>query len=616
MLQTTVYRDRGHRSELGSSDADLYAASLPPRITRFAAVGPAVLGVLLIYFAFYSGVAGSRSLASADVLLVAMGVLGAAHVLLAFPIARARVPAIVAALALSPLALLVSAGLARSGAFAGILGAILAAANLVLLGLSVGPSRRVARAERDLLARHPEEAFVRKRPHLAVPSVLAALAVFAAMGAVAVWRSATHTTAADAFAGSAFGQALAEPLTDFVVALGRDPGSKRAASARDALLSKDVAKQIGPDAMTQLRGVLDGARRYARESVDHESATEGSFWSAIDTFDAKLAERGVPGFLGAYAAGTEDQPRSVWVLGYRVRSRATVHVGGKEVPVVRAARLDSLNYVDPEASHMLRSRWIVLSMDALEQEFVRDELPAIVRGEPLRLTEETPEANDLGRRASALIADEVLKGSPMTKDAAVAIDGLLAVRDANAETLRTKNYAFTYSRRFRLDGPTAQALRLYDSDFVVRQLLKNDEELGSYGDVVDAAVDLLADDQETEFAARVLLEDPNDDARRNVLEAELLALAQPSRAPRLALWRAARGEYGLRTAATLFDALFLELGLTDGKPWDAQGFRAMLLKALELEPALVQAAARRAYVRLIGTDAPAYARTEMGAAPR
>jgi len=596
-----------------SVDAD----SRSPPLARVAALGPAVLGLLLPYSGVFLGgaVAGNHPLL-ASVYLVWTFVLGAGHLLVAPSIAKARVWAVYAGGVLSLLAVLSSVGLLARGELAGALGLVIGLASVVVLAMALPGCFRVARARRELAAQHPEELFARQDRRSDLLGILVALAVLAVFGGLFAWRSRTPMTAAQKFAATPFGRALDEPLTRYVSAIGREGRAAQAAEARRELLSKDVEKELGREGFQRLGEVLDGARVYAVESGDDPAVAQTSFWHALNGLDARLESRGVPGFVGGYSTGAGDS-RAVWVLGYFARSRASVRVGdGPPMRVVWARRLDSLNLTDSAAALDGMSEWAIISLDALEEEFLGNELPAMVRDAPLHLLKEDAAeqgpAGELGRKAASLLRDEIVRGSRLSREDAVAIDGLLAQRAANEQVLVEKGLTLRSRQRLRFTPSAARSLRRYD-DFVIAQLLKGDEALADYEDAVASAVDLLAADEEATFMPRVASGKPGDDRTRQIMGGQLLALARSSTTPRLTLWRAAqqavRGAYGRRAGLTLFEALFRELGVADGLDGFGDPFATALLRALEKDPGDVRAAAGRAYAGLLGQEPPVLVRT-------
>jgi hypothetical protein len=594
----------------------LHAASLPPPLARVAAMGPAVLGLVLTYFGFFlHGAMASNHSTLANVYFGWTLLLGAALLLVAPSIAKARDWAVFAGGALSLLGVASSAVLLARGAFAGAFGVALGLAGVVVLALALPGCLRAARARRELAAEHPEVLLARRDGRSDLLGILVALAALAVFGGVFAWGSRSPATAGGRFAATAFGRALDEPLTEYVSAIGHAGRAPKAAEARRELMSKDVERELGQEAFQKLGRVLDAASVYTAEPGDDPALVQKSFWSALNGLDAQLESHGVPGFVGGYSTGAGDS-RAVWVLGYFARSRASVLVGdGPPMRVVWARRLDSLNLTDSAAALDGMSEWAIISLDALEEEFLSNELPAMVRDGPMHLVQgeaaEQGPAAEVGRKAASLIRDEVVRGSRLSREDAVAVDGLLAQRAANEQVLVEKGVTLRSRQRLRFTPSAARSLRRYD-DFIIAQLLKGDEALADYEDAVASAVDLLAADEEATFMPRVAGK-PEEDRTRQILGGHLVALAQSSKAPRLALWRAAqraaRGTYGRRAGVALFDALFRELGVADGVDGFGDPFATALLRALDKDPGDVRAAAGRAYATLHGHEPPVVVRT-------
>ena len=600
------------------SDAQLDAASLPPPLARVAALGPAVLGLLLAYCGFFlHGAMGDHRTTLVNVYFGWTLLLGATLLLVAPSIAKARVAAVFVGGVLSLLGVASSTLLLARGVSAGAFGVALGLASVVVLALALPGCLRVARARRELWVQHPEVLLARREGRTDLLGVLAAIAVLAVLGGVFAWSSRAPTTAARSFAASAFGRALDEPLTEYVTAIGHAGRAPKVAEARHELLSKDIERELGPEGFLKLREVLDAARDYAVEPGNDPALARKSFWSALDGLDAQLEGHGVPGFLGGYSTGTGDS-RAVWVLGYFARSRASVLVGdGPAMRVVWGKRLDSLNLTDSAAALDGMSEWAIISLDALEEEFLTNELPTLVREAPMHLVQgeaaEQGPAADAGRKAASLIADEIVRGSRLSREDAVAIDGLLAQRAANEQVLVAKGLTLRSRQRLRFTASAARSLRRYD-DFVISQLLKGDEALADYEEAVASAVDLLAADEEATFMPRVA-GNHEDDRTRQIMGGQLIALARSSKTPRLTLWRAAqlavRGTYGRRAGLALFEALFRELGVADGLDGFGDQFATALLRALDKDPGDVRAAAGRVYAGLLGHDPPVVVRTTL-----
>ena len=600
----------------------LPAAPQPPPLARVAALGPVVLGLLLLYFGLliHGGMGGAHSTLATLTLVWTFS--SSERRTCSSPTSIAEglasgqstwgAPSPCWAV-VSSVALASRAGRSRGMAF----GVALGLASVVVLGLTLPACLRLARARRELAAQHPEVLFTRGDRRSDLLGLLAAIAVLAVAGGLLAWRSRTPATAAESFAASAFGRASTNHGRSTSRRSAARGERRQAAEARHELLSKGVEKQLGREAFQKLGDVLDTARVYAAGSADDPAAAQTAYWSALNGLDAQLESRGVPGFVGGYSTGAGDS-RAVWVLGYFARARASVRVGdGPAVRVVWGRRIDSLNLTDSEASLDGMSEWAILSLDALEGEFLTNELPAMVRDAPMHLlagevTEQGP-ALELGRKAASLVADEIVRGSRLSREDAAAISEILAQRAANEQVLVERGLTLRARQRLRFTASAARSLRRYD-DFVITQLLKGDEALADYEEAVASAVDLLAADEEATFVPRVA-DKTGDDRTRPIMGGQLLALARSSTTPRLTLWRAAqqaaRGGYGRRAGLMVFEALFRELGVADGLDGFGDPFATALLRALEKDPAEVRAAAGRAYASLLGHEPPAVLRTAL-----
>jgi hypothetical protein len=144
----------GTAREREQDESELFASLLPPKVARIAALGLVAMGLVLAYFAFLRGVlAGELRGAVETRFYGATFLLGVVHLLLALPVARARVWAVGIGFALSPFAALASGVLMLGGSFAGGFGVCVALTNLVLLPISLPACLRVGRARREIARR-------------------------------------------------------------------------------------------------------------------------------------------------------------------------------------------------------------------------------------------------------------------------------------------------------------------------------------------------------------------------------------------------------------------------------------------------------------------------------
>jgi hypothetical protein len=477
-----------------------------------------------------------------------------------------------------------------------------------------------------------ERDFRRKRRAILVVTIALATLV---LGAAAVALGfALKTTPEEKFRKSAFGKALAEPLTDYVADVSRAP--QRAATARHAVLSSAVEKQIGADTFAALRKSLD-ALRPAEQSTDDVDVATKPLFEALNEVDARLSDRRVPAFLSAYARGAPGG-RGVWITSYYARQRSETTVEGASLRSVRGVRIDSLNLTDLTVWKATAADWVLLSFDLVEEDFVRDLLKPLARRAPLGRPDGVPADDhappaELAREATAAIAAEVHASSHMTPEDAAAIEDLLSRRNVAALELKEKGYAIDASDRLQLPRWMVRALESSRGAAPqVDEMLRMDDALGAYDEPFSSAVDVLASLEEQEFVVRVLeearLKDPVDafvaqnadsPELRAIASAELSKLARPQPCPRLALWRTARRVYDAvysgaahRMAIAVLDALFRQLGLPGSAEWVGESpldehFASALRAALSRAPGELQAAASRAYEELFKRAPPAYA---------
>jgi hypothetical protein len=477
-----------------------------------------------------------------------------------------------------------------------------------------------------------ERRYRRKRRTMRIVAIGLTTLVLVAAGVALTL--ALRTTPEQKFRRSAFGKALAEPLTDYVADVSRAP--QGAAAARRAVLTPDVEKQIGVDTFAALRRALHAIRPAEQSNDDVDTATRPLF-EALNDLDARLTDRQLPAFLSAYARGVPGK-RGVWITSYYVRQRSETTVDGAALRAVRGVRMDSLNLTDLTAWKAAASDWVLMSFDLVQEDFVRDLLEPMARHAPLGRPagvppeDHTPPA-ELAREASARVAAEVYASSRLTPDDAVTIEDMLSRRNTAALELKEKGYAIDSTDRLQLPRWMARALENSRGEArQVDEMLRMNDRLGAYDESFSSAVDVLASLEEQEFVVRVLeekrLKDTPVDAfagqnadspeLRAIASAELSKLARPQPCPRLALWRAAKWAYDAgysgaahRMAIAVLDALFRQLGLPGSAEWVGESpldehFASALRAALAKPPAEVQAAASRAYQELFKRPPPAY----------
>jgi hypothetical protein len=478
-----------------------------------------------------------------------------------------------------------------------------------------------------------EQGFRRKRQAIRIVTIVLAALVLAAAAVALVF--ALRKTPEQKFRRSAFGKALAEPLTDYVADVARAP--QRAAAARREVLTPDVEKQVGADTFAALRKALEAIRPAEKSNDDVETATRPLF-EALNDLDARLTDGHIPAFLSAYARGAPGS-RAVWITSYYVRQRSETTVEGAVLRAVRAVRIDSLNLTDLTGWKAAASDWVLMSFDLVQEDFVRDLLRPIARHAPLGRPagvppeDHTPPA-ELAREASAAVAAEVYASSHLTPDDAATIEDMLSRRNVAAVELKERGYTIDSTDRLQLPRWMTRALENSRGDAPqVDEMLRMDDRLGAYDEPFSSAVDVLASLEEQEFVVRLLeekrLKDIPVDAfaaqnadspeLRAIASAELLKLARPQPCPRLALWRAAKWVYDAgysgaahRMAIAVLDALFRQLGLPGSAEWVGESpldehFASALRAALTKPPAEVQAAASRAYQEIFRRPPPAYA---------
>jgi hypothetical protein len=478
-----------------------------------------------------------------------------------------------------------------------------------------------------------ERGFRRKRRAIRVVTIVLASLVLVA-GAVTL-AFALRTTPEQKFRKSAFGKALAEPLTDYIADVARAP--QRASQARKGVLTPAVEKQIGSEAFAALRRALETVRPAEQSTDDVDTAIQPLF-AALDELDARLVDRRVPAFLSGYARGAPGD-RGVWITSYYARQRSETTVEGASLRAVRGTRIDSLNLTDLTGWKAAASDWVLVSFDLVEEDFVRDLLKPIARHAPLGRSAGVPPEDhsppaELAREATAAIAAEVYGASRLTPDDAAAAEDLLSRRNVAALELHQRGYTIDATDRLQLPRWMERALESSRGQAPqVDEMLHMEDALGAYDESFSTAVDVLAALEEQEFVVRLLEEKRLKDAQvdafaaqsadsaelRAIASSELSKLARPQPCPRLALWRAAKWAYDAaysgaahRMAIAVLDALFRQLGLPGSAEWVGEGpldehFASALRAAMAKPPPDVQAAASRAYQEIFKRPPPAYA---------
>jgi hypothetical protein len=464
-----------------------------------------------------------------------------------------------------------------------------------------------------------EEGFRRQRRRFRI--VVAVVAACAAIAAAVALVIALRPTPEQKFRRSALGVALSSRLTDYIVYSGRS--QQRAEEAKKELLSPGVERALGAAGFGALSSALDAAARAGRSHEDTDAAMAPIF-RELDAVDRHLSEQHQPAFVTAYAYGKPGE-RSVWITSYYVRVRAETVLDGARARVVWGERLDSLNLTDLVAWKADASEWALLSVDLIEEDFVRTLLKALAVNEALRGLPE----------ATTAVAGEIFASSKLTPKDAAAIYDWLGRRNLAALELKAAGYTIDTTDRLQLPNWAVRSLEEASGSAVqVTTMLRMNEALGAYREAFSSAVDLLASLHEQEFLVR-LLEMPRQKdtpvqalAARGVDYPDLRAaassvlsiLARPQSCPRLALWRVAAWAYDdtynaatHRVGAVVLGAVMRELGLPDDSQWAGQTpaddkLGGALRAAIARPPGDVQAAAGRAYAALFGHAPPAYSR--------
>lgn len=446
------------------------------------------------------------------------------------------------------------------------------------------------------------------------------------------------------FTRSALGRALAEPMTAYVAAIARPGGGAEAAAARREVLSRDVAAQIGPEALSRLEEVLDLASSVATASTEPRGprleAIMKPLFDGANAFNRQMEVRGIPAFIRPYARDSSRGVR-VWVTTYVLRDRADVEFAGTTAHVVWGRRLDELN-LDTHATIFKDDLGdaFVLSLEHVEARFLDELLPSLARDAPPPCAESTDASSSvfmLGRGLVRSLQREYSEHTELTQQEAIVLDELVGKRDAAVARLRTKDGWVHEGGGLLLAPATRGALRgRMTTDPDVEELFRRDDELSRFRGVVASAVAPLASVLEeswvvyrleserlAELSVPVLAERGADEAPpRAWLSSRLAMLARPRLIYTLAIIEAAeplvaqRSRGAEKAAAALFGAIFPKLGLAPRSEWmseadtvQREAFAAALARMLDKPHTAIQAAAASAYLDVFGAPAPEYRRT-------
>jgi hypothetical protein len=479
--------------------------------------------------------------------------------------------------------------------------------------------------------------FVTRRRHFWFFSLGVFAAVLGALAAALVVYLAP--TPEERFRKSPLGAALADPLSDYIVAMGRADMKAETENARQKVLTKAVKNQVGPAAYGALETALARARVAQLSEDEDVNAVMKPVFFALNELNAKLLAAHMPAFVGAYGRGAPGE-RSVWLTSYYAPYRADLAFEGGTMRVVRGRRLDGLNLSDYELWKDDSADWMLVATEQVEEEFVRTLLRPLARGgplghEPYADDDHSPSA-ELRKRAGALVAAEITAATKLTQADAAAVDDAIARRNTAAAELKARGFAIESSDRLQLPPNLERGLdRVRSSQPWAAEVLHMDDAIAPYRGAVAPAVDLLSALREEEFVVELLEQKRLQDTALASLAAErvdvpvlrgvasslLSLLARPRSCPRLALWLVAGWAYEGRyasathvTGALVLDAVFGQLGLPRRDQWeyeipDGDNFASALRTALEKPPAEIQAAAGRAYAQVFGRGVPALVRT-------
>lgn len=437
------------------------------------------------------------------------------------------------------------------------------------------------------------------------------------------------------FARTPFGKALAEPLTDAVVASGTNGSVTKRKLARAQMTSDDVKKQIGTAATADLERLLDALPEAVRSRDENTDDALGPMIVHVNALNADLARAKVPALLHAYASGYVGR-RSVWVTSFFVEDRSELDVGGRAIKFVRGRRLDELNLADSTIYKGSLEDWAIVSLDLVEQETVQTLLRPLAMETPMgpeewTASDKSPEA-ELARVASAAIVTDLRAHAKIDRDDAIALYSAISRRNDAMVALNKMGIDVEATSRIRLAPSLVGNLaRMNGSSFEKKlrdEVLVIDERMKVHAKPLAPVVAEVARIHEEQFAGR-FFEEPlitSDDAAdieaprlygskrsRSIAAAKLAFLARNERCPHVALWLTYKGIADDRVA--LGGAIEMMLFEIDpklrGKGLNGPELAAAMATAFAAPPERVREAARKAYETLMHRPPPNVSRRSL-----
>ncbi len=451
-----------------------------------------------------------------------------------------------------------------------------------------------------------------------------------AAAALLVGGAALRPSEEERFMRSAFGTALGEPLTRFVVAAGRGQG--KAKEHRDKLLAARVRKQIGEEGIKSFEEVLDQTIAVETALTPEETKRAMKLLDeSASRLDAELAARKIPGFVDTFvfdqlAAGNAGG--TVYVLGYYVYDRAVVRYGEHaEHKVLWGRRLDRLNlkaYTMIYESAALGG--LMLSIDELEEHLLKDYVGSLGKDPSVQLGLERGDGPGAKRLASLMKA-ELLRKADLSDVEGEKMAELIVKRKRAFERLQN---IWNEPKGLLLYPREEERLASLTDNVDAKEAAHVNAQLRSFRrqfSKLETSVAGTAEEMRLSYldgSAKQVLFSDHDIARS--VAADLGTLARGRGLPVTTLAEIVREVHGGSRAARLgamaaLSALGTDLGLKSAASWlnitdekidersfDEQAFVAFLDELLHRSPADIVAAAGKAYQRLLGSPPPAYER--------
>ena len=188
---------------------------------------------------------------------------------------------------------------------------------------------------------------------------------------------------------TAAGQVFGKDVPDFVVGLSQNDAA-RADHAKERATNAAAKKALGEPVVASLADLLEATRAFRAAGLKDRKARD-AYEAKTATLNRALAKGNQPFFVDADFVGNARSVSPV-LLGFYVQAEAQVEGAGSSERVVHLWRLDKLNLNQGYYGYTRPSTpAAIVLLDQIESDLVRDVLPALPDGEPMRLVDEETE---------------------------------------------------------------------------------------------------------------------------------------------------------------------------------------------------------------------------------